>query len=144
MFHIKALQNLPKLEFLFSKYIIWQPCPTPVREKKIRPKVVIRVAGRFVFKQKNPNLGKHSEGHRLENIAIFFGRLEYFMDIWDILLPFGTFCDHLVHFSGFGTRHQEKSGNPGCHPILSSPKLPIELFSPRSLSIESADVSRFP
>jgi hypothetical protein len=25
---------------------------------------------------------------------------------------FGTFCDHLVHFSRFGIMHQEKSGNP--------------------------------
>jgi hypothetical protein len=25
----------------------------------------------------------------------------------------GTFCIHLVHFSGFGIKYQEKSGNPG-------------------------------
>jgi hypothetical protein len=30
-----------------------------------------------------------------------------------ILWPFGTFCVHLVHFSGFGIMHHEKSGNPG-------------------------------
>jgi hypothetical protein len=35
------------------------------------------------------------------------------MAIWDILLPFGTFCVHLEHFSGFGILYQEKSGNPG-------------------------------
>jgi hypothetical protein len=34
------------------------------------------------------------------------------MDIWYILRPFGTFCVDLVHFSGFGTMYQEKSGNP--------------------------------
>jgi hypothetical protein len=34
------------------------------------------------------------------------------MVIWDILLPFGTFCVHLVHFSGFGIMYREKSGNP--------------------------------
>jgi hypothetical protein len=28
----------------------------------------------------------------------------YFVDIRDILLTFGTFCVHLVHFSGFGIR----------------------------------------
>jgi hypothetical protein len=39
--------------------------------------------------------------------------LKYFMDIWDTLWPFGTFCVHLVHFSGFGIMYQEKSGNPG-------------------------------
>jgi hypothetical protein len=33
--------------------------------------------------------------------------------MWDILNPFGTFCVHLVHFSGFGIMYQEKSGNPG-------------------------------
>jgi hypothetical protein len=28
--------------------------------------------------------------------------LEYVIEIWDILWPFGTFCIRLVHFSGFG------------------------------------------
>jgi hypothetical protein len=35
------------------------------------------------------------------------------MAICNILSPFGTFCDHLVHFSAFGITWQEKSGNPG-------------------------------
>jgi hypothetical protein len=35
-----------------------------------------------------------------------------FIDIWDILWPLGTFCVHLIHFSGFGNMYQEKSGNP--------------------------------
>jgi hypothetical protein len=39
--------------------------------------------------------------------------LEYFTDIWNIILPFGTFCVHLVHFSGFGIMYEEKSGNTG-------------------------------
>jgi hypothetical protein len=26
----------------------------------------------------------------LENVNIFYGLLEYFMEIWDILWPFGT------------------------------------------------------
>jgi hypothetical protein len=43
---------------------------------------------------------------------MFYGHLEYFIDIWDILAPFGTSCVHLVHFSGFGILCQEKSGNP--------------------------------
>jgi hypothetical protein len=38
--------------------------------------------------------------------------LEYFKDIWEILLPFGTFFVDLVHFSGFGTTYKHKSGNP--------------------------------
>jgi hypothetical protein len=37
----------------------------------------------------------------LENVDIFYGHLEYFMEIWDILWPFGTFCIHLVHFFPF-------------------------------------------
>jgi hypothetical protein len=28
IFLSKALQNVPKLEFLVRKYTIWQPCPT--------------------------------------------------------------------------------------------------------------------
>jgi hypothetical protein len=40
------------------------------------------------------------------------------MDIWDILLPFGTFCVHLVHFSVFGIMYKEKSGNPGSNPYF--------------------------
>jgi hypothetical protein len=45
----------------------------------------------------------------LENVDIFYGHLDYFTDIWDIL---GPFCVHLVHFSSFGVLRQEKSGNP--------------------------------
>jgi hypothetical protein len=65
------------------------------------------------FQTRKPNLGKFWNAlPRLENIDIFYGHLEYFMDIWDILWPFGTFCVHLVHFSGFAIVYQEKSGNP--------------------------------
>jgi hypothetical protein len=48
----------------------------------------------------------------LENADLFYAPLEYFADIWDVSYPFGTFCVHLVHFSGFGIMYQEKSGNP--------------------------------
>jgi hypothetical protein len=34
----------------------------------------------------------------LENVATFYGRLEYFTGIWDILWPSGTFIVHLLHF----------------------------------------------
>jgi hypothetical protein len=37
------------------------------------------------YKTQNPNLGKFLEGPRLENVDIFYGHLEYFTDIWDIL-----------------------------------------------------------
>jgi hypothetical protein len=38
------------------------------------------------------------EGLGMENVAIFFGQLEYFTAVRHILKPFGTFCGHLVHF----------------------------------------------
>jgi hypothetical protein len=38
--------------------------------------------------------------------------VEHFVFIWYIFCSFGTFCVRLVHFSGFGIMHQEKSGNP--------------------------------
>jgi hypothetical protein len=37
------------------------------------------------FKTKNTNLGKFGRAlHRLENVDIFYGHLEYFMGIWDV------------------------------------------------------------
>jgi hypothetical protein len=38
------------------------------------------------------------KGLRLENVDICYGHKEYFMDNWDMLLPFGTFCVHLVQY----------------------------------------------
>jgi hypothetical protein len=35
----------------------------------------------------------------------------YFTAIGNILWPFGTFCDNLVHFPRFGIWDLEKSGN---------------------------------
>jgi hypothetical protein len=67
------------------------------------------------FQTKNPNAGK------------FLKILIHFMAIWNILQifgifydPFGTFCVHLIHFSGFGAMHLEKSGNPGYKKELSN------------------------
>jgi hypothetical protein len=60
------------------------------------------------FQTKNPDLGKFFRAsHGLEIVDILYGHWEYFKDIWGIY-------DYLVHFSGFGIMHQEKSGNPGC------------------------------
>jgi hypothetical protein len=69
------------------------------------------------FSNQKSQFGEILEGPRLENVAIFYGHLEYFKDIEDILGPFGTFCVHLVHFSGFGILFQEKSGNPDVHAL---------------------------
>jgi hypothetical protein len=37
------------------------------------------------FETQNPNFGYILEGPRLENVDLFYGHLEYFTDIWDIL-----------------------------------------------------------
>jgi hypothetical protein len=58
------------------------------------------------FSNQKFQFGKNFQGLRLENVNIFYGHSEYFMDIWNILLPFGTFCVHLLHFSSFGIMHQ--------------------------------------
>jgi hypothetical protein len=65
----------------------------------------------------------------IENFAIFYDHLEYFMTIWNILWPFGIFYDHLeywynlwpfgtacgqlAYFPHFGVFGQRKSGHPG-------------------------------
>jgi hypothetical protein len=56
----------------------------------------------------------------LKNVNIFYGCLEYFTDIWEILWPFGSFSAHLVYFSGIGIMYQEKSGNPEPNPSFQS------------------------
>jgi hypothetical protein len=74
------------------------------------------------FSNQKSQFGKNFQGLRLENVDIFYGHLEYLMDIWDIL----HMTIHLVHFvfiwyifSSFGIMHQEKAGNPvGNMPIL--------------------------
>jgi hypothetical protein len=60
------------------------------------------------FRTKNTNLGKFWRALDVKMLiyfwpfGIFYGHLEYFMDIWNILWTFGTFYgqfyDHLVHF----------------------------------------------
>jgi hypothetical protein len=75
---------------------------------------------------KNTNLGKCLRAlHKLENVDIFYGHLEYFMLNWDILLPFGSLCVHLVHFPVLGIMHQKNLATL----ILSGPGLPDGLFS---------------
>jgi hypothetical protein len=38
----------------------------------------------------------------MENVGIFYDRLEFGMAIWYNLWPFGLVCGHLVYFSYFG------------------------------------------
>jgi hypothetical protein len=38
-----------------------------------------------IFSYQKSQFGKRFEGLRLENFNIFYGHLEYFTDIWDIL-----------------------------------------------------------
>jgi hypothetical protein len=77
-----------------------------------------------LFSNQKSQFGKISEDLRLENVNIFYSHWEYFTHIWIILWPVGTFCAHLVRFSGFGIMFQEKSGNPG----RKQDKKPIKLF----------------
>jgi hypothetical protein len=70
-----------------------------------------RVARWFILKPKIP-IWIILESPILK-MLIYFCNLGYLMDVWDIWLPFGTFCVHLAPFSGFGIMYQEKSGNPG-------------------------------
>jgi hypothetical protein len=72
-----------------------------------------RVAGWYIFKPKNPYLGKFWR-------TLNWKRLVYFMAILSILRPNGLFYAHLVHFvviwyilPSFGMLYREKSGNPG-------------------------------
>jgi hypothetical protein len=62
-----------------------------------------------LFSNQKSQYGKIFQGLRLENVDIFNGDLEYFMNIWDSLRPLHV---HLVIFSGFGVIYQEKTGNP--------------------------------
>jgi hypothetical protein len=50
-----------------------------------------------LFSNQNPNLGKFWRALDCK----FYGHLEYITDVRAILLLFGAFCVHLVHFSGF-------------------------------------------
>jgi hypothetical protein len=52
----------------------------------------------------------------LENDKIFYAHLDFLQTFGTKIhgTPiFGIFCVHLVYFSGFGIKYQEKSGNPG-------------------------------
>jgi hypothetical protein len=51
-----------------------------------------------LFSNQKYQFGQIWEGLRRENVDIFYSLFEYFMDIWDFLLPFDTVCVHLVHF----------------------------------------------
>jgi hypothetical protein len=48
----------------------------------------------------------------LKNVDTFYGRLECFTDIWDILWPLGTYCAHLVHFFLFWYHAPRKIWQP--------------------------------
>jgi hypothetical protein len=62
-----------------------------------------RVARWYIFKTKNPNLGKFRRELGMEKVGKLYGYLEYITAIWYILQPFGIFYGHLVFFPRFGT-----------------------------------------
>jgi hypothetical protein len=63
----------------------------------------------------------------IENVNMFYGHLEYFKVIWNIVGLFGIiygnlvkFCGQLVHiFFPYGLCNPEKSSNPGSLTCLS-------------------------
>jgi hypothetical protein len=61
------------------------------------------------FQTQNTKLGNILEGLRMEyagmlywSFGIFYGHLEYFMVIWNILWSFGIFYGNLVMLWSFG------------------------------------------
>jgi hypothetical protein len=49
----------------------------------------------------------------MENVGIIYDHLEYFTDIWYILMPFGIIFDIWYIFHLLVCLDQEKSGCPG-------------------------------
>jgi hypothetical protein len=49
----------------------------------------------------------------MENVGIFYGRLEHLTAIWYTSWSFGNVAIFWYIFHHFGTLCQEKSGNPG-------------------------------
>jgi hypothetical protein len=50
----------------------------------------------------------------MENVGVFYDRLEYSVAICYNLWPYGIDCGHLIFFTVLVCFDQEKSGNP-CH-----------------------------
>jgi hypothetical protein len=71
-----------------------------------------------LFSNQKSLFGLILEGLRLENVYIFYGHLEYFMEIWDIVWPFGTFCINLVPFCPVLVLCAKKCGNPAKRDIF--------------------------
>jgi hypothetical protein len=55
-----------------------------------------------LFSYQKSQFGCILEGLGMENVGIFYDRLEYFTDIWYNLWPFCIARGHLVYFSKFG------------------------------------------
>jgi hypothetical protein len=51
-----------------------------------------------LFSNRRSQFGEILEGPRLKNVVIFYGYLEYFKDIWNILYTFGIFYKLLEYF----------------------------------------------
>jgi hypothetical protein len=68
-----------------------------------------------LFSNQESRFGSILEGLEMENVGIFYDRLEYFTAIWYNLWPFGIAYNHLVYFPNLVCLGQEKSGNPGTH-----------------------------
>jgi hypothetical protein len=65
-----------------------------------------------LFSNQKSRFGQNLEGLRWENVAIFYGHLEYFTDILDVLRQLITFCVRLVHFFRFWYHAPRKNWQP--------------------------------
>jgi hypothetical protein len=100
IFQSKALQNFPKWDFWFENKPSGNPGRRAFAQKRNDSKdgrrkkkflIDVRVAGWFIFKTENPNLGKFWT-------ALDWKILMYFITIWNILQTFMIFYDHLEDF----------------------------------------------
>jgi hypothetical protein len=82
------------------KLIFWSPHEAPFccsERPPFRVGLSTRVARWYIFKPKIPIL-VYLGGPWSENFTYFCGHWEYLTAIWNILLPFGTFCGYLTWF----------------------------------------------
>jgi hypothetical protein len=65
-----------------------------------------------IFSNQKSQFGSILEGLGMVKVGIFFGSLEFIMDIWYMLWTFVNLVAIWYIFPRFGTLCQETSGNP--------------------------------
>jgi hypothetical protein len=64
------------------------------------------------FQTQNPKMGIFWRDSVWKKLVFFYGRLQYFTAIWEILWHFGIVCGDLVYFSCFGIFGPRKIWQP--------------------------------